>query len=174
MKQINVTIEGISPLLMHRFPMEPVEAIEKKEPIEQAKISLYEIDGKPYLPGVNLQRALVASATFSKGKGRASLQKPVAAGLFIDEEILDLNGKSWVIDSRPVVVPATKGRIVRHRPKFEKWEVTFTISYDETLLTANQVREVVDNAGSRVGVLDFRPEKKGPFGRFVVTHWEAA
>lgn len=174
MKRINVTIEGISPLLMHRFPMEPIEAIEKKEPKEQAAISLYQIDDKPYIPGVNLQRALVASATFSKGKGRASLQKPVAAGLFVDEELLFLNGKTspWVIDSRPVVVPATKGRIVRHRPKFEKWQVDFTISFDETLLTATQVRQVVDDAGSRVGVLDFRPEKKGPFGRFMVTRWE--
>jgi hypothetical protein len=154
--------------------MEPITAIEKKPPEEQAKIALYEIDGKPYLPGVNLQRSLVSAATFSKGKGRGSLQKPVAAGLFIDEEILPLNGKTsaWVIDSRPVVVPATKGRIVRHRPKFEKWETHFTITYDETLLTGHQVREVVDNAGSRVGVLDFRPEKKGPFGRFMVTAWE--
>lgn len=175
MKKIEATIEGISPLLMHRFPMEPIEAIEKKTPQEQAEICLYQIGDQPYLPGVNLQRALVASATFSKGKGRASLQKQVAAGLFIDEEILELNGKTtpWVIDSRPVVVPATKGRIVRHRPKFEKWEVSFTISYDETLLTAQQVRQVVDDAGSRVGVLDFRPEKKGPFGRFMVTEWKA-
>jgi hypothetical protein len=30
----------------------------------------------------------------------------------------------------------------------------------------------VDDAGQRVGALDFRPEKKGAFGRFVVTHWE--
>lgn len=174
MKTIHATIEGISPLLMHRFPMEPVEALEKKEPREQAVISLYENNGKPYLPGVNLQRALVAAATFSKGKGRASLQKSVAAGLFINEEILTLDGKTteWIVDSRPVVVPATKGRIVRHRPKFEQWEVSFSISFDQTLLTATQVRQVVDDTGSRVGVLDFRPEKKGPFGRFMVTRWE--
>ena len=30
--------------------------------------------------------------------------------------------------------------------------------------------DVSDN--SRVGLLDFRPEKKGPFGRFVVTSWK--
>jgi len=30
----------------------------------------------------------------------------------------------------------------------------------------------VDDTGQRVGLLDFRPEKKGPFGRFVVTRWD--
>ena len=77
-----------------------------------------------------------------------------------------------MIDSRPVVVPATKGRIVRHRPRFDTWETTFNISFDETLLTSQQVRTVVDDCGSRVGLLDFRPERKGPFGRFMVSHWE--
>lgn len=175
MKFVSVGIKGVAPLLMHRFPMEPVEAVEKKTPEEQAKISLYENEGTPYIPGVNLQRALVAAATYSKGKGRSTLQKIASAALFIEESALILNGltSKWVIDSRPVVVPATKGRIVRHRPRFDEWETHFTLSYDETLLTEAQVRRIVDDAGQRVGVLDFRPEKKGPMGRFVVTEWNS-
>jgi len=34
------------------------------------------------------------------------------------------------------------------------------------------LRHIVDDAGSRVGLLDFRPERKGPFGRFIVIEWK--
>jgi hypothetical protein len=174
MKQIELTIRGVSPLLMHRFPMEPIEAIEKKTPLEQARIALYEEKGKPVVPGINLQRCLVAAAAYSKGKGRGSLAKFASAALFIVEGNIALNGKTtpWVVDSRPVVVPATRGRVVRHRPRFDTWECACVIEYDENLLTENQVRRIVDDAGQKVGLLDYRPEKKGPFGRFVVTSWQ--
>jgi hypothetical protein len=167
------TIRGISPLLMHRFPMEPVEAIDKKSPKEQAELSLYEHGGAPFIPGVNVHLMLIAAAAYSKGKGRATLGKIASAALFVDEAELPLGAATWTIDSRPVVIAATKGRIVRHRPRFDAWEVSFTISYDETLLTETQVRRIVDDAGQRVGLLDFRPEKKGPFGRFSVVEWQS-
>lgn len=173
MKQAKATIRGLSPLLMHRFPMEPVEAIDKKSPEEQARLSLYERDGAPFIPGVNVHRMLIAAAAYSKGKGRATLGKIASAALFVDEAELPLGETPWTIDSRPVVIAATKGRIVRHRPRFDAWEVSFTISYDETLLTETQVRRIVDDGGQRVGLLDFRPEKKGSFGRFRVVEWQS-
>lgn len=174
MKTIQVTIKGISPLLMNRFPMEPIAGLDKKPAEEQAQIALYEIDGRPYIPGVNIQRALIAGSAYSKGKGRASLQKVVSAALFIDTMLCDLGeGTSkWVVDARSVVIPATKGRIVRYRPRFDEWNTEFQLSFDETLLSETQVRTVVDDTGARVGLLDFRPERKGPFGRFSVIGWE--
>jgi hypothetical protein len=39
------------------------------------------------------------------------------------------------------------------------------------IVDETRVRRIIDDAGSRVGLLDFRPERKGPFGRFVVTSW---
>lgn len=175
MKSVNVTIKGITPLLMHRFPLEPVEAIEKKTKEEQAEIAAYRIPGDSrelYIPGAGLQRALVAGATFSKGKGRSTLQKPVAACVLVLPEYVGLGTKEYAIDARAVVVPATKGRVVRFRPRLDAWEVSFQIDYDDTLLKETELRRVVDDTGSRVGLLDFRPERKGPFGRFMVTEWK--
>ena len=172
MNTVSVAISGISPLLMHRFPAEPIEALEKKTPHEQASLCLYEFEGKPFIPGENLQRALVSAAAYSKGKGRASLVKVAAAALFVNEQRLLVRPNEWTVDARPVVVPATRGRVLRYRPRFEEWGVEFTLSYDATLLTALAVRQVVDNCGQRVGLLDFRPECKGSFGRFAVTRWE--
>src|SRR5215471_741776 len=174
-KSIGVTIKGTSPLLMHAFPLEPIEAIEKQSAERQAEHAAYRDEsngGGLYVPGVNLQRALIAAATYSKGKGRASLQKPAAACLQVSPEHLDLGLKTYAIDSRPVVMPSTKGRILRHRPRIEAWQLTFDLDYDDTLLKATEVRTIVDNAGARVGLCDYRPEKKGPFGKFIVTEWK--
>ena len=173
MKRAKVTITGTSPLLMHAFPMTPPpKPIEKMEPREQAEYAAYrDTEGYLYLPGVAVQRAIVQGASYVKGKGRGSLQKPIAACVIINEMQIPLGLKDYVIDSRPVVVPATKGRIIRHRPRLDKWAASFSLTFDDSLVTANQLREAVDNTGSRVGLLDFRPEKKGPFGRFIVTEW---
>lgn len=173
-KVVVAAIEGISPLLMHAFPMVPIEAIDKKSVEEQAALAAYrDPDGALYVPGIAVQRCLIGAATYSKGKGRGSLQKVVAACVMVTPERIPMTPQEYTIDSRPVVVPATKGRIVRHRPRFDRWTLTFEVEYDDTLLTMAQLRRVVDDAGSRVGLLDFRPERKGPFGRFIVVGWDA-
>jgi hypothetical protein len=173
-KTIEVTIKGTSALLMHAYPMlEPEKGWEKFAPEEQAKIAEYRDpdSGECYVPSVAIQRSLIAGAGYSKGKGRATLAKPVAACVLVTPERCSLGVKVYKVDSRPVVIPATRGRIVRHRPRFDNWQCSFTLEYDTELLNEADVRQVVDDAGKRVGLLDFRPEKKGPFGRFVVTRW---
>jgi len=175
-KTVTVGLKGISPLLMHAFPMVPLEALEKRPPEEQAEQAAYRdpSTGRLYIPGVAIQRALVNAAAYSKGKGRASLQKQTAACLFVAPERVDLGVTDFVVDARPVVMPSTKGRVLRYRPRLDSWACQFEITWDGTLLREAEVRKILDDAGSRVGFLDFRPEKKGPFGRFMVTAWKAA
>lgn len=171
-KLVKVSIKGKSPLLMHRYPMEPVKAMDKKPIEEQAEISAYRTpEGVLYIPGQALWRCFVNGATYQK-KGRMTLQKIAAACLMVDPEYLSLGVTEYEIDSRSAVNPTTGGRIMVHRPKLAEWSVSFDLTYDEDLLSEVQVRQIVDDSGSLVGVLDYRPEKKGPFGRFFVTEWK--
>jgi len=174
-KGVEVKIQGLSALLMHSFPLVPVEALEKKPPEEQAEIAAYRNPDtrELFIPAVNIQRSLIAGATFSKGKGRGSLQKPVAACVLVSPERIGLGTTDYKIDARAVVIPATKGRVVRYRPRLDEWECSFELEYDDTLLTESQLRRVVDDTLQRVGLLDFRPEKKGPFGRAMVIAWKS-
>lgn len=175
-KKIRVTIEGTTPLLMHRYPMEPIEGFEKKPKEEQAEIAAYrdEETKQLYIPGVNIMAAMISGGKYGKGKGRGTLKRTVAASILITPEICDLGTKVYKIDSRAVVVRATGGRIVRHRPRLEHWKCTFYVEYDDVLMTEQQLRAVVDSTGNFVGLLDFRPERNGPFGRFMVVEWEKA
>jgi len=173
-KKIKCRIKGISPLLMHAYPMQPVEAIEKKSSDEQAEYAAYRNPkGKLYIPSVALQRSIIGAATYTKGKGRASLQKPVAACVLVSPEYLILDQQEYVIDARPVVIPKTQGRVVRFRPRFNEWSIESIIEFDDVLLKESELKKIIDDAGSRVGLLDFRPERKGPFGRFMVIDWKS-
>jgi hypothetical protein len=155
--------------------MEPVEALEKKPPEEQAELAAYRApNGNLYVPAVALQRCFIQGAAYSKGKGRATLQKPVAACVLVFPEYLDTGLTTFALDARPVVIPATRGRVLRYRPRLDTWSFNASIEFDPDLLKEEELRRVVDDSGQRVGLLDFRPEKKGPFGRFVVVHWEAS
>jgi len=173
-KIISCSIKGISPLLMHAYPMVKIENPEKLTIEEQAQLAEYRDPDTYflYIPGINVQRSLIAAAVYSKGKGRSSLQKPVAACVMINPERISLGISDYIIDLRPVVIAATKGRIVRARPRINDWSISFEIGYDPMLLKETELRKIVDDAGSRVGLLDFRPSCNGPFGRFIVTEWE--
>lgn len=174
MAKATVTIEGTSALLMHRYPETPIEGLDKKPKEEQAEISAYRIPGSKelYIPGGAIQRALVKGAAYSKGKGRASLQKTAAACLMVLPEFVGLGTDKYTVDSRPVVMPATKGRVMRHRPRVDNWKVSFGMEWDETLMSEDQVKRIVEDMGKRVGLLDFRPDRGGMYGRSKLVKWQ--
>ena len=170
MKKLTVKIVGATPLLMHAYRGTEPSELRNSTPQEQAEYHVYR-DNKTqelYIPVENIQRALISGAAYSKGKGRASLQKSVAAGLLIEDLKLPLGTKEYTIDTRGVVIPATKGRIERHRARLDTWSTSFTAMYDEVLLSEKQVKQIIADTGTLVGLGDFRPEKKGPYGRFNV------
>ena len=58
-----------------------------------------------------------------------------------------------------------------HRPRVDEWECPFTLDIDESMFSPALVRAIVDDAGKKIGLGDYRPSRKGPFGRFVVKTW---
>ena len=170
MKNINITIKGISPLLMNSFSIDG-EKTDKLPPVEQCQKKLYLTpEGECYIPATNFIRAVISAAKFHK-KGRASRTNDVAAALTTTNEY-GIVKTPWVVDTRSVVVPATKGRIVRHRPRFDTWEVAFEFIYDDSMFSEKEIYAIFEDAGSKIGILDFRPEKKGSLGKFIITNWE--
>lgn len=182
---IHVTIEGVSPLLCNRFHEEAQAAVSsgtslsirgsKGTPREQAEPKVYlDSNGKTVLPGTNLMSAITEAGKFVKaGKTKLTTTKSslVPAGIAVMELELPITPGKWEVDSRAVVIPSTGGRIMAHRPRFDAWAVKCTLEVDGAMFGEKLVRELLDLAGSKVGVGDFRPQRKGPFGRFKITSW---
>jgi hypothetical protein len=145
-------------------------------PREDADDRLHKTEkGVAIMPGPNLLACFREGGKFFKqGRSKVTTQKSslVPACLGIDEMYVDIASKGgWKVDTRPVRIPATGGRILRHRPCFDDWTLKFSITLDTDVLGVNLVRDIVDTAGKRVGLCDFRPDCRGPFGRFRVDHW---
>lgn len=187
MKHVNVEIQGTTPLLLNRFTDEAQQDAtngtrtsivggNRGTPQEIAESKLYkDLNGKNCVPGPNLFRAIIdAGAFFKAGKSKITTQKSslIPAALNLPETTMVIkHNDPWSVDSRPIRNPATGGRRLAHRPCFNDWTLKFSLEIDEELIHEKTVRDIVDCAGKRIGLGDFRPACKGPFGRFVVTKW---
>lgn len=185
MKTIKVSITGITPLLMNNFTDEAQQAASsgtrgatvgnKGTPEQQATKKLYKTSaGKPCIPQPNMLRCIIdAGKYFKNGKSKVTTQKSslIPACVDIEGVELELKAGKWSVDTRPVRIPATGGRILAHRPRFDSWSLEFTILLNDKIMTAELLREIVDAAGAQIGLGDFRPDCKGPFGKFRVDKW---
>jgi hypothetical protein len=179
LQTFEVTIEGISPLLVNRFHEESAEEAtsgvharkERLSPENDARARLYPMNGHGNtIPAENIRQSIIAASSRTK-IGRRSATSDIAASVYIFPELLDLEG-DWHVDSRAIVIPSTRGRLLRHRPMFNEWKVTFSLQVNVDLVDVATVKKIVEDAGALVGLGDFRPARKGPYGRFQVTSWE--
>lgn len=189
MKHVEVEITGVTPMLMHRFTDADQQAStsgnrlsaaasERGTAKEQAAAHLYlAADGETIIiPQPNIFSCIVEAGKFFKaGKSKITTQKTslIPACVFFSDTEYPLKFSDWSVDTRAVRIPSTGGRIQRHRPIFEEWSFTFEVDLDTSELSEKLFREIVDAAGNKVGLGDFRPATKGPFGRFKVTKWSA-
>ena len=75
------------------------------------------------------------------------------------------------MDIRTVVIQ--RARVVKARPMIKEWKAKFQLKYNENLIGKSSiVKDLLIEAGQRIGLLDFRPQKMGSFGMFEVTKWE--
>lgn len=186
---IEIRIEGVTPLMLNKFTDAAAlaassgtsgssSAIDRGTPQGIAESKLYRgVDGGIIIPQPNLLRCLVDGGVYHK-IGRSQVTTKTSSTLYgcLDIEAAEIpieHQQPWRVDTRAVVIPATKGRILAHRPIFDDWALTFTVTLDTSIISAKFLRAIIDDAGKRVGLGEFRPSRKGPYGRFVVTRWEA-
>lgn len=188
MKEISITITGKTPLLCNRFTdaaqMSATSGVrsslvgDKGSPREQAETKLYiGQDGKCVIPQPNLFRCIIDAGKFFKnGKSKVTTIKSSLIPSCVDMpevEYLITHKDPWEVDTRAVRIPSTGGRILAHRPCFNDWSLSFTVYLDTDVMSESLFRDIVDKAGAAIGLGDFRPDCKGPFGKFVVTSWAA-
>lgn len=188
MKSVNVEIRGITPLLIHKFSEESevgkktrrVE-VKQRDPREEAKkVAYIASDGTFYFNAFAIPNSMGNAGGSHKSTGtRKSLRYVVPSAVRMDTDTVTiLNGKGpakdFEVDARPVTIPATKGRVMRYRPRFEQWGAKFILHVDDELLSPEMANQLLSEAGQSIGIGDFRPEKRGPFGRFIVTEWKEA
>jgi hypothetical protein len=185
MKTVSVEIRGTSPLLIHRFSDAAEQskatrkiAVDKPDPREEATKHAYIApDGTFYFSAFAIPNAMGAAGSNHKMKGsRKTLRFVVPSAVrMTTDTVTILNGrgpaKDFEVDSRPVTIPATKGRIMRHRPRFDDWGARFDLVVNDDQISIESAHQLLTEAGQGIGIGDFRPEKRGPFGTFRVVQF---
>jgi hypothetical protein len=169
------TIRGKKPLLQHRFNVEtnmgdkPKRGAARPSADAEAEASLYK-NGDDVIcePSSHIEGALITASKDMILKGRRSFRDTFKAGITVEPEMIPLSNQAWKTDSRMVVMPTTRGHVVRSRPRFENWELTFDITVTDPNINEGILGEALKSAGRYIGIGDFRPK----FGTFEVTSFK--
>lgn len=187
--ELTFDIKGTRPLLMHSAALaDPLneharsikaikknrkrtEADEEAAAIEEWLGGLY-FDEKlgPYVPGINIEAMIKESARkWRKGKdierGVMVLTEMVPLDYRGPRALAQLQADARFRDARSARMPSTGSRVMRVRPRFESWALSFTVDFEPKLIERRDLVDIMHRAGEEIGLGDWRPR----YGVFVVT-----
>lgn len=186
MKSKTYTVRGTTPLMMHNErlanpfdeitkAMKAVTGKRKKTEDDLLEIARLEWLGGLYhdpsfgihMPGYNILSAIVSGGKLHK------LGTAVKRSVLVEEDMVriaykgpanpeELFADKAFVDVRGVKVGTAK--VMRCRPIFKDWAMTFTVLFDESSIQAEEVERCLIDSGRMCGLGDYRPR----FGRFEV------
>ena len=171
-------IDGVSSLLMHspRAMMEgrPTGPTTKRIPTpeEEAEKGAYrDEEGLLYLPS-NAFRASLLHGAGGRRIGSTAARTVLAGAVFNAGPrtyLFDPQSGEALKDYRVHVarVVVQRSSVIRARPEIERWACVLELEVDlELIPDPSLVQELLNVSGRISGVGDFRPERRGPHGRY--------
>lgn len=183
-ERILVPIIGTSPLIVHRFSEKAKRQMldnmqgrkspkSPKDPEAEYEAAFYRIkepDGYGF-PVIAFKAASVSACRFF---GKAMPMTLARQCIFMDAEFSKRDGvKLARIDGTPhmredVARVSNGGTDLRYRPEFTEWATSIDVTFVKSMLTRESVLSLIDAGGLAVGVGEWRPERKGDFGTFMI------
>lgn len=183
---VEATIAGVAPLLLHNAQLaDPMNEITraikaitakktKKTDTDLEELARLEFmgglyldgNGRPAIPGECVEGAIrdgakktrkgrdVQCGVLSDGVWPLEYDGPAdPAALWADARFRDYRG-----------CKVAKGIVMRMRPRFPEWRLTFQVAYHPEVVSVTALQEWLVTAGQFVGLCDYRPK----YGRFTV------
>ena len=178
-----VTIEGTAPMSQSHMHGENKLEGETHDDYDirtwRSKLNVETVNGKEtvVIPAFGLQTAIADAAKYSKrqipGQGKATWTAKFTAGISVLAPVA-LNIDPATV--RPVTINANSDgirgsgkRVLRRFPQIAPgWKATFDVIILDPIITKEIFQEMLELAGLFVGIGQFRPQKGGTNGRFVV------
>jgi len=179
-KIMEVPIVGISPLIVHKFSAKITKEMEAKQQ-GKAKSAKHDIrnpenefqeakhvspKGWEGFPSGGFKKAIVRGA-----KAVGLVMTDIRAGVFLEADceetnLVRINGSSKMRTDHVRIGNGSAD--IRYRPEYVKWDAILKISFNEGLVSKEQVLQAIYAAGYGTGIGDWRPEKGGEYGRFTI------
>ena len=176
---VALEIEGTAHLIQNAFSQKAIEEMlrkhmgltvqrEKKKPREVIENAIVRnTDGGVCMPVTSVKAAMLTASTQLKTFERKKTM--LMTSLFIEGGALPITFDRMT-PRMDMVRTAGMNRTpdVRFRPQFEGWKARLVIQFVDGLLQVQSVVDLVQRAG-RVGIGEWRPEKRGTHGTFRVS-----
>ncbi|ALC12472.1 hypothetical protein [Sphingopyxis sp. 113P3] len=175
---VTFVLIGDSPLIVHAWSekakrqmldkqmKKATKAKEAKDPEADYEACFYKTETGAYgFPAIGVKAAMVSACRFVDAK------MTVMRGAFhIDCEMLTVNGEPRPREDMVRVGMGTAD--IRYRPEFPEWKIPVMIKFNASVISAEQIANLLNAAGFGVGIGEWRPEKNGSYGRFHVASSE--
>lgn len=180
--RFEVTIKEKTPLIVHAWSEKARKemrdkqqgraksAREPKDPKKEFEGAKYlDEKGRDCIPIMAIKNAMVNAARFADNmkmtflRGAFFVENPEGAGRML----LPISFKKCVMREDNVRVGMGTADL-RYRPEYQGWSAKFLISLNNNAITPEQILHMLQLAGYSIGLCEWRPEKDGPFGRFIV------
>jgi hypothetical protein len=178
-----VPIVGTAPLLVHRFSEKAKRKMldaqqgkknvkEFRDPQSEYEASMYRLDNDRYgFPSVAFKSCTVGAARFY---GKDVRMTDLRQCLFFRGEVSKQDGQMMAeIVGEPrmredVVRLSISSTDLRYRAEFVEWSATLDVIFVSTAISQDSVLSLIDAGGMGVGVGEWRPEKSGANGTFML------
>jgi hypothetical protein len=177
-RRVTISIVGTSPLITHAWSEKAKKQMrdkqtgaakqkkEAKDPMADFEAAKYlDAKGRDCVPSLAFKNAIVSAARYADDMKMTMLR----GALFIEGELLPIEYDECVMREDMVRVGGmSKTADIRYRPAYHGWRVSLPIQYNERALSLEQLTNLIQLAGFSIGICEWRPEKRGDFGRFAL------
>lgn len=187
---IEVVVEGTSDCIQHAWDPKTIRQMEEDQtktvdretrakrpprvPEAEYNAARYiDADGNDCAPAVQFKKCMVAAAGMLKGATTSNINSCVfvkGTGKNFNLVPLKHANKKPVMRTDMVKVGKfpNKQATPRYRPAYINWSCTLRIEFIPSVISAEQVVNLLDWGGFTKGIAEWRPERGGEFGRFRV------
>lgn len=169
-KIANIELIGLSPLIMHKFSEKAKRQIEDKQqkkakqgkeardPNQEAENAIHYDEDHDYCFPSNAFKGAAVRAATDAGLKMTDMRR----AFHINGETVKIIADAPILRTDRVVIGMGTTDI-RYRPQFNNWRCTLQVSYNSSVISLEQICNLLNIAGFGVGIGEMRPEKKGGF-----------
>lgn len=175
LRTVDIPLWGTSALIMHAWSHKAKEQMlnkqmkvattgkQAKDPQRDFEESIYVgPDGLPAFPSVAFKAAAVDAAIAMDFK-KTNLRQ----AFHIEGDMVPILGTAP--EPREDMVRVGMGTAdIRFRAQFTTWGTVLTVTFNESMLSLDQLVNLFNAAGFGIGIGEWRPQRDGQFGRFRV------
>jgi hypothetical protein len=188
---VRVPIVGTAPLIVHNFSekskRQMLEAQQGRKKLKQVRDPEAEYEASMYRyadPAGNISFGFPVTAFKAATTGAARFyDKSVSMTalrqfIFMSGVMSDLDAQQLVlIDGTPQMREdvvrlggPSRSADLRYRAEFRSWKASLLVTFVTSSISRQSVLSLIDAGGQFVGVGEWRPEKRGEFGTYMVDH----